>query len=280
MAQKTQLWKQKMKKNKEKVFAPDENPNDVVHVWHPLKFTIKENYKFIRKGFFFNIFSFLLYCFCFLVLWPINQLHYGLKVKGKKNLKGIKGAVVVSNHVLFNDYSTLFTHVFYPKHPYILAGHEGFKVPVARHLIKLLKAVPTPVGSTPKTYAKFFRETCDMLSSGGKLIVFPEGSMFPFYNGLREFSSGAFKFSVKTGVPIVPIVTTYRKPSGIYKLFGRKKPLATINILPKIDFVANENLTNKENEQALKEIVFNTMQAFFNENSTYSYTFVPKKKKQ
>lgn len=115
------------------------------------------------------------------------------------------------------------------------------------------------------------------LSNGKSLIICPEGSKWDYYNKVRPFMSGAFRFSVKNNVPVVPIVLTYRKPNWFYRMFGRKKPLITINILPKMDEITDG--TNREKEQKLEENTHKVMSEFFDTHSTYKdYIAEPVKK--
>lgn len=231
--------------------------------FYPCKFEMGENYKFINKNIFFRFFSLILYLIAMIVLWPITRVLYGLRVKGKKHLKKIKNAVFVSNHILEVDFCAIITNILFFKRPYILTLTETFKMPVIRTFIKLLRAVPIP--NDVKSTRNFLKQTDKMLKDGGSLLVFSEGSMWPYFDKIRPFKSGAFRFSVKNNVPIVPLVTTLRKPNLFYRILGRKKPLATLNVLEPI--YPNQNLSSKISEQELQEKTFNIMSKFFNDNS-------------
>ncbi|MGN0960813.1 MAG: lysophospholipid acyltransferase family protein [Christensenellales bacterium] len=233
---------------------------------HTCKFKITDKYKFIKKGFFFNILSFITYMLAIIVFYPITLIAYGLKVKGRKNLKGIKNAIFVSNHVLTLDFLAITSHIIPTKRPYFLSNHRPFHMPVVRRLVRLLRAVPLP--DTPSTTRNFMREIDEAISQGASLLVFPEGAMWNYYNKVRNFMSGAFRFSIKNDVPIVPIVLTYRKPNWFYRMFGRKKPLVTINILPSIKDESSGSI--KQKEQELETNTHMIMSEFFKQNSTYN----------
>ena len=51
-----------------------------------------------------------------------------------------------------------------------------------------------------------------------------------YYAGLRDFSRGAFMIAREAQVPILPVVMSWRKRRGLYRLFLPKKPCATITI--------------------------------------------------
>lgn len=231
-----------------------------------LKFSIKDNYKFIKNGILFRIFSFLTYILAIIVFLPITKIAYGLKINGRKNLKLVKNAIFVSNHICTLDFISIFTHVTIKHRPYIIANHRPFHMPIVRHLVKLLRAIPLP--ETPTSTKRFIKEVNNSLSKGSSLLIFPEGAMWNYYHKIRPFMSGAFRFSIKNNVDIVPLVLTYRKPNLFYRIFGRKKPLITINILPPIQPNIQAG-TEKEQEQYLREFTYQTMSKFFQEHSTY-----------
>lgn len=229
------------------------------------KFEITEKYKFVKKGFFFGIFSMLAYFLALIVFFPITWIIYGLRVKGRRNLKGIKNGIFVSNHVLTLDFLAINTHALIFKRPYFISTHRPFHMPVVRHLVRLLRAIPLP--NSPSSTRKFIKSIDEELQQGKSLLICPEGSKWDYYNKIRPFMSGAFRFSVKNGVPIVPIVLTYRKPNWFYRMFGRKKPLITINILPKMESVTEGS--SKEKEQILETNTHKIMSEFFDTHSTY-----------
>lgn len=230
------------------------------------KFVLTEKYKFVKHGFFYSIISFLLFWLAFIIFYPITHIAYGLKVKGKKNLKGVKNAVFVSNHVLDLDFISLLSHALASKRPYLLTTPKPFTLPVARLVARPLRAIPVTSDTSPTITKNFLKSINGVLSNGKSLLIFPEGSMWQYYNKIRPFMSGAFRFSCKNNVPIVPIVATYRKPSGLYKAFGRKKPLVTYYILPPI----YPNDDSKEEIERLKNVTHDEMKKTFETYSTYT----------
>ena len=52
--------------------------------------------------------------------------------------------------------------------------------------------------------------------------MYPEGILYPYYNGLRRFRNGAFKIAADCGCGVTPAVITFRKRKGLYRLFRRK----------------------------------------------------------
>lgn len=62
---------------------------------------------------------------------------------------------------------------------------------------------------------------------------YPEGSLWPYYEKIRSFKDGAFRFSVQNHVPIVPMVYTFQKSTSVLRYF-KKKPSITLTILDAI----------------------------------------------
>ena len=68
--------------------------------------------------------------------------------------------------------------------------------------------------------------------------MYPEGSLWPYYDKIRNFKYGAFKIAASANVPIQPIRFTFVKPYGIYRLYKKKDCIeATIldPIYPNLD---------------------------------------------
>ena len=233
-----------------------------------LKDKFDENYKYINKNFFFKVLSFIFYCFVFIILYPILFIIYVPKIKGKQNLKKVKNAIFIANHTFIMDCAIFNTHILKFKRPYFLCEKNAFQIPVVNIIIKLLNAVPIP--TQIKAYQKFSKEINLALNNDKKsLIIYPEGSLWPYYPNIRPFKSGAFKFAVKNNLPIVPIVFSYRKPNKFYRFFGRKKPFINVNILEPIYSDNSNNFKLEENLINLK--VNNIMKDCFNENNSYVY---------
>ncbi|MBQ7352046.1 MAG: 1-acyl-sn-glycerol-3-phosphate acyltransferase [Clostridia bacterium] len=235
------------------------------------KVKIDEKYKFVKKGFFYNILYFFCYTLTFLIFFPITWLCYGVRVKGRKNLRKVKNAVFISNHVLPFDTFATTTHAILFKHPYFISNHRPFKMPVIRHCVRYLRAVP--LAPTPSTTRNFLRDVDGALKNGKSILIYPEGAMWDYYPKIRPFMPGAFRFSIKNNVPIVPIVITFRKACWLYRILGRKKPFATINILEPITI--SKDIPQKQKEQELELLCYNTMTEYFNANNQISYFSKP-----
>ena len=111
---------------------------DIIKMWEPLKFDIGLNYKYVKNNIFFKLISNLFYYIIVApIIFLISNIVFGLKIEGKENLKNIKsGAISVSNHVQYIDCAMLGL-AWFPRRIYYTAKTDGFKMPVVRHLVRL-----------------------------------------------------------------------------------------------------------------------------------------------
>ncbi len=243
----------------------NENEHSYDNGFHPHEVHLKDNYKFYRKDLYFIIIRFILYTLTRFVLFFPRRLKWGYKVIGKKNLKGQKGYVLISNHTHPCD-SLLIVTTLYPKrYHYIttLQSNMGFRL--VSTYFRYGGAVPIP--NDIKLLKKFNRDTIDVLNKNGKVIVFPEAALVPFCDHIRPFMQGAFNFAVAANTTIIPCCFTYHKPRGLYKLTRRKKPCIHFNILKPYHI---EDLgSRKETTTKVSEDLYNIMSNYFNENSDY-----------
>lgn len=96
----------------------------------------------------------------------------------------------------------------------------------------------------------------DLKIEGNIVHFYPEAALWPYCNKIRKFKNGAFDLAVRNGVPIVPIVFTFREPTGYRKLFKTKKDV-TVKILKPIECEDGGN--SKERVEKLKEKVSSEM---------------------
>ena len=164
------------------------------------------------------------------VLPAVHRLFLGVRIQGKENLNGIDKAVSICNHVHYLDCAIVactlkWRTVLFP------TLSSNFEIPVVRHIIRLLGALPIP--GRPDAFREFWELLLSELREGRTVHFFPEGSMKPYARGLRNMKNGAFCLAYDAGVPILPFMITYREPKGILKKL-KKRPYLTCTILPPI----------------------------------------------
>jgi 1-acyl-sn-glycerol-3-phosphate acyltransferase len=200
----------------------------VVHMPTPYVYRVDAKYRFINRNVFFRLGSTVLFYLIALPLLDIvSRLFFGLKISGKKNLRYLKGgAVTVTNHIHALD-SPMVACCLFPRKPFFASLKSNFEIPVVRHLVRLLGGVPIP--ESPKALHAFMESMRKALEKGRIVHFYPEASLWPWHDELRPFRNGAFHLAVKSGVPVLPMVFTYRKPGALRSKL-RKKPLVTLNI--------------------------------------------------
>ena len=231
-------------------FVEFENEN-IIDLWQPLEFNIDKNYEYISKSKTFSMASNLIYYgIAYPILKVLLKIVYDLKIEGEENLENIKGgAISVSNHVLFLDCAMVGLALGKRK-VYYTTQEASFKIPFVRKLIKYLRAIPIPKSIENRKY--FIKELDKTLKEGNIVHFYPEAALWPYCNKIRKFKNGAFDLAVRNGVPIVPIVFTFREPTGYRKIFKTKKDV-TVKILNPIECEDGGN--SKEKVEKLKEKV-------------------------
>ena len=71
----------------------------VFHMWEPLNFEIKYNYKFINNNLVYRIFSKIILIIVYFIVYIINKILFGYKIKNKEKLIVNEGVISVSNHI-------------------------------------------------------------------------------------------------------------------------------------------------------------------------------------
>ena len=265
--------------NKEVIQEDVKKVDENEHTYHTVDakpVVLKDNYNFFyRSKFKYFMSRFLIILFgCFAMPWII--VINGFRIKGKKNWKKIrhKGCILVSNHVnpgdaFFIGWTLMRKRVYFTS----LQSNLGLPFGFGR-LIRILGAVPIPEKKSqmPRFRAQFLED----LARGRKVTVYPEAALLPYCDHIRPFKKGAFRLALVDDTPILPIVFTYRKPKGLYRIW-RRKPCLTINFLEPY-YPSTEGSHAERIERAMTDI-HDMMESFFNEHSTYFYHKKEKKKK-
>lgn len=225
----------------------------VINFWQPFNINIDENFTFVHNSLLFNTFSNLLYLIATPILYVICKLFFGFRIYGKENLDFSGARITVSNHVHYLDcVMNAFANI--PRKTYFTSLESNFNIPVVRHIIKLLNAIPVPEDIK---YTHNFMNAIDNLLKENKTVHFyPEGSLWPYSTKIRNFKSGAFSFAVRNNVPIVPFVYKFDNSHSILSIF-KKKPCISLHILP--PQYPNTELSKKESIQDLKNRVYENM---------------------
>ncbi len=191
-----------------------------------------DKFKYKRKGIFYKIYTFLVRTILMIFGPIVTAFYFDLHIKGRKNLKKIrgKGAIIVSNHVHLLD--SLYTRQIHPlRQMYYLAAPFNNKKGLAGLTLRVAGVLPLATGF--QLAKELDKVIADLLKRKKLLTIFAEESMWLGYTKIRPLKNGAFHFAVKNDVPVVPVVALFREPNNFDKIFHRKYKV-TLKILEPI----------------------------------------------
>lgn len=234
----------------------------------PKEVILPDNYVFYKHGCWSRFWQKTFTLFTKFFLFFPKILVWNFKVKGKKNLKGIKKAVWIANHTHQLDCLMIMTR-FINKKFYALTLQSNMGFGVVSWYFRVGGAVPIP--NNTKQFIKFNKDTVAELKSKSKynILIYPEAQLVQYCDHIREFKPGAFSFAYAADMVIIPTVMTYHKPKGLYKLTRRKKPCMHYNILEPYHF--DTTLNKKDALDKANKDLNKIMSDFFIKNSDYFY---------
>lgn len=242
----------------------EENLHTYDNGFHPKKVVLKPDFKFYRKDFWFKFKRKLTIIFTKFYLFFPKHFAWNFKTVGRENIKNAQGTLIICNHVHQFDVIYILASKLGKKcFATVLQSNLGFGL-VSKYFVSG-GAVPIPEDA--KLFKTFSKETTNTLKENYSVIVCAEAALVPFCDHVRPFLPGAFHFAYQAGVKITPVLTTFHKPKGIYKLLRRNKPCLKLNILPQYEIkdLGNKKLSIETACNELHEIMAN----YFNEHSDY-----------
>jgi len=163
------------------------------------------------------------------VVFPVWAfLWMRTRINGRKNFRALRGQgiIVVANHVHILDAPVLGACATRTRKLRIITLKENMNLPLAGRIMKLLGCIP--LGADYGGMKKLTKTVDSLLARKKPVLFYPEAAFWPYYTGLRPFTTGGFSFAVKNNVPVLPTVYTF----GINKR-GIKNRLV-LHILPAI----------------------------------------------
>lgn len=195
-----------------------------------------------------------------LIIYIIDTVCFGLVIKGKTNLKKVKGgAVTVMNHVHPMDCTMVKLAVF-PRPIYFASLKHNLELPFVGWLIRFCGALPIPTCRGRLVW--FMKQLKSGIRKGDLVHFYPEGMLVRNYEGLREFCTGAFYTAVHSGCPVIPMVLVSFHPRGIWRLARGKRRMQLSIGEPQYP---DSKLPQKESVIELKDRTWKIMQEMMNE---------------
>lgn len=176
-------------------------------------------------------------------------------IVGLENLKNIKtGAIITCNHFSPMDtfavqYVTLKAGI--KKERLYRVIREGNYTNFPGFYGRLMRNCNTlPLSSNSDTMKLFFRAIDKVLKDNNFVVVYPEQAMWWNYKKPRPFQDGAFKFALKSDVPICPMFIAM-EDSDILDSDGFFVQEYTIFVFPPI--YKDETKTRQQNLKDMKD---------------------------
>lgn len=218
---------------------------------------VPEGYKYKRTNPINNFFSGILYHGIAKPFIGLYCVCHGIRIKGRKNLKLLEGqgAYIYSNHVSISDVFKFQAQVFFfGRRVNILGYSDSLSMPIVRNLCRALGYLPLPLKDDLKNMIALTDAMDFYIKKRQYVLIYPEAHIWPYYTKIRNFSSGSFNYPAMSEAPVVPLVTTWRKPK-----IG-KKPKQTIYIgqpifpLEELSASDNKNYLYEECLKAMKKM--------------------------
>lgn len=212
-------------------------------------FELKSDYKWVRTDFLSKLLSALIYSIAILFSSIYCPLFLHMRIKGRKNVKGIKGGFFIyGNHTQpFGDVFIPALTVF-PRRIYTVVSPANYGIPVIGKILPYLGALP--IVDSIKGFKELSKAMETRLLKSHPIVIYPEAHVWEYCDFIRPFSSSSFKFPVKFDVPSYAMTVTYQK-SRFYK-----KPKMTVYLDGPF---YGEGNTAKEKANNLHQKVYSTM---------------------
>ena len=119
-----------------------------------------------------------------------------------------------------------------------------------------------PLASNKSVMIEFMKAVSIILKRGDFILIYPEQSMWLNYKKPKLLQNGAFKLAVKNNCPILPIFITMEDS----KFIGEDgKPTLAYTIHIEKPIYCDNNLTDKENTELMKNTNYNLWKNIYEE---------------
>ncbi len=229
---------------------------------------LPNDYEYICKNKFTNFFWNIIYAVGSKLLFVFSKLFLKVKVKNRKKLKKLKhkGFFIYMNHTSDRDPFIIQSTVLPFRKTYIIGYTDAYNIPVVGKLIPHIGLLPLP--NNIRGLKKFSTALEELTVEKNKpVIIFPERQMWPYCSRIRPFNNSSFHYPADFNVPIVPMVTIYKKNNIIEKF--DLKPIPVIVVCDPI--YPQKDLSMKENKDYLYKACLDEMNKVIEKYASYEY---------
>lgn len=213
---------------------------------------LKPNYRYFNKGITGALLKLFLYR---LVVTPIGFFYTKLikrvKYKNKRVMRGFKkrGCFIYGNHTAYALDAFNPTYLAFPRPADIIVNSDSVSVRGIKKLMRSCGALPIP--DDFHLMQKFNCAVAEAVDKKHWVAIYPEAHIWPYYTGIRNFSSVSFNYPVKCRAPVFAYTMTYKK-----RRHG-KYPERTVYVDG--PFFPDETLTTKAAVKKLRDEVYAAM---------------------
>jgi hypothetical protein len=156
----------------------------------------------------------------------LGRVMYRVKVSGHENIPQTGGAVLVCNHVAFNDFLIIAGSVRRPVR--FVMDHNMFTLPVVSSICRAAKVIPiAPAHEDAALMESAFVQIAEQLRAGELVCIYPEGKITKT-GEMNAFKTGIERILRETPVPVVPLAL-----AGLWGSFFSRKGGPAMRKLPR-----------------------------------------------
>ncbi len=136
------------------------------------------------------------------IAYLITHTFYKIKVIGKENIPKEGGALLVCNHVSYNDGNLVLACT--QRFIRFMMLREIFRNKFLKPFLNIMRIIPVSATDSPKKIVESFSRVRDALMDGELVCIFAEGGISRTGN-IMEFKRGFERIMKKVAVPIIPV---------------------------------------------------------------------------
>lgn len=212
-------------------------------------YRLPDNYKWVKTDVISKILSCIIYVLAVIFGGLYCKCFLHLKVKGRENLKGVKGGFFIyGNHTQPVGDVFIPALCVLPKRIYTVVSTANYGIPFIGKILPSLGALP--IVDTISGIKELNRAIEYRLNKNHPIVIYPEAHVWEYYTDIRPFPDASFKFPVKFDKPCFAMTVTYKKS----KFF--KRPVMQVFIDGPFYPIGN---TQKEKAEFLHDSIYETM---------------------